>query len=307
MGMVFSLDNPFGCGKYFRGNNIISSGFFWYMSFNDDFSVTRCDFTFTRDTLMTMVDAFLYVALRLDYATHLPPGKIMGFFEEKGGQSTAIMPAGRRVAYTEVMYVPRFYKDRLAAELTSAGHDPIEVLKSMGGEHNWSAEMVKVLSDIYRCEMKGRSAELYYIAKAHELLAELIEMGNRRLPQKPEDYEEISRVISYIDSHYTEKILQSDLVRLSHMSSTKLKYLFRHFAGSTITDYIMSRKLDRAEHLLSETNASIEEIAAAVGFETPTGFATSFRKKTGMTPSGYRKQMAYTCMQNPSQIDDLKI
>ena len=69
----------------------------------------------------------------------------------------------------------------------------------------------------------------------------------------------------------------------------------------------MSRKLDRAEHLLSETNASIEEIAAAAGFGTPTGFATFFRKKTGMTPSGYRKQMAYTCMQNPSQIDDLKL
>ncbi len=307
MGMIPSGENPFGCGKYFRGNNILSSGYFWYMSFDDEFSVTRCDFTFTKDILMTMFDDFLYVALRLDYATHLPPGKIMGFFEEKGRQYTAVMPAGRRVAYTEVMYVPHFYKDKLTASLSSTGHDPIKILKSMGGEHNWSAEMLKVLSDIYRCKMKGRSAELYYIAKAHELLAELIEMGNRRLPQKPGDYDEISRVISYIDENYTKKILQSDLVRLSHMSSTKLKYLFRHFTGSTITDYIMSRKTDRAEHLLSETNASIEEIATSVGFETPTGFTTSFKKRTGMTPSEYRKQMAYNCMQNPSQIEDLKI
>ena len=164
-----------------------------------------------------------------------------------------------------------------------------------------------MLSDIYRCEMKGVSAELYYLAKANELLAELIEMGSRRLPQKPEDYAGISLVMEYIDRHYTEKIPQSDLVMISHMSSTKLKSLFRRFTSSTITDYIMGRKVDRAEHLLSETRSSVEEVSRAVGFETPTGFATSFKRRTGMTPSEYRKQMSCQCLQNPSQIEDLKI
>ncbi len=60
------------------------------------------------------------------------------------------------------------------------------------------------------------------------------------------------------------------------------------------------------EHMLAQTDHSIEEIAAIVGFETPTGFATSFKKQTGMPPSEYRKQMACNCMKNPSQISNLQ-
>lgn len=305
MGMRSSKENPFGCGQYFTGDNVTSTGWFWYLSHEDRFSVTRCDFVFCRDTTMKMSGDFLYLALRLDYTAHLPPGKIMGFFEEKGGAAMAAMPAGQRIAYTEVMFVPDFYNDQLKT-LAPAGHDPIDILKSLGREHNWSSEIAKVLTDVYRCEMKGQSAELYYTGKAYELMAELIEMGNRRLPLKPGDYEGISRVISYIDEHYTEKIHRNELIRLSRMSSTKLKNLFRHFTGCTITDYILSKKTDRAEHLLARTDYSIEEIAALVGFETPTGFATSFKKQAGMPPSEYRKQMAYNCMKNPSQINNLQ-
>lgn len=301
MGMRPEKKNPFGCGKYYIGDSGITTGWFWFLSCENRFSITRCDFSFMRETAMTMSRHFLYLALRLEYASHLPPGKIMGFLEEKGEEATAVMPAGKRVAYTEVMFVPQFYQKQLTS-IPSSHEDPVQILKSMGREHNWSSEMLRVLSEVSHCKMKGQSAELYYIGKAHELLAELIEMGNRRLPQKPGDYDDISRVISYIDDHYTEKIRQADLVKLSHMSATKFKNLFRHFTGCTVTSYVLSRKTDLAEHLLSETELSIEAIAERTGFETPAGFATSFKKQTGMTPSEYRKQMAYNCMQNPSQI-----
>ena len=307
MGMLSTDYNPFSFGEYYSGDNITSNGFFWYMTYENLFSVSRCDFTFLRPTPMTMADEFLYLALRLDYATHLPPGKILGFFEERGGQASVVMPAGRRVAYTEVLFVPEFYKDKLGSSLTSPGHDPINMLKNMGREHNWSSEIIKVLTDIYRCDMKGMSAELYCIGKSYELLSELIEMGNRRLPQKPGDYDDIARVIDYIDTHFKENIRQETLVRIAHMSPTKLKNLFRSFSGSTITEYILSRKIDFAGHQLAETDDSIEDIAGIIGFKTPTGFATSFKKLTGISPTEYRKQIKYNCVNNPSQIHDLDI
>lgn len=307
MGMLPMDENPFAFGKYYSGDSITSNGFFWYMTYEDLFSVTKCDFTFLRPTTMTMANEFLYLALRLDYAAHLPPGKILGFFEERGNQANVVMPAGRRVAYTEVLFVPEFYKDKLGSSLTSPGHDPINILKKMGREHNWSSEIIKVLTDIYHCDMKGMSAELYCIGKSYELLSSLIEMGNRRLPQKPGDYDDIARVIDYIDMHFRENIRQETLVRLAHMSPTKLKNLFRSFTGSTITEYILSRKIDFAGHQLAETNDSIEGIAGSIGFKTPTGFATSFKKLTGMSPTEYRKQIKYNCINNPSQIQDLDI
>ncbi len=307
MGMLHVNENPCAFGTYYSGDNITSNGFFWYMTYQNLFSVSRCDFTFLRPTTMTMADAFQYLALRLDYATHLPPGKIQGFLEERGDQASVVMPAGRRVAYTEVLFVPEFYKDKLGSSLTSPGHDPINILKKMSCEHNWSPEIIKVLSDIYHCEMKGMSAELYCIGKAYELLSALIEMGNRRLPKKPGDYDDITRVIDYIDKHFTENIRQDTLVRLAHMSPTKLKTLFHSFTGSTITEYILNRKIDFAGHQLAETEDSIEYIAGTIGFKTPTGFATSFKKLAGMSPTEYRKQIKYNCVKNPSQIQGLDI
>ena len=59
--------------------------------------------------------------------------------------------------------------------------------------------------------------------------------------------------------------------------------------------------------MLAETDDSIEDIAGIIGFKTPTGFATSFKKLTGISPTEYRKQIKYNCVNNPSQIHDLDI
>ncbi|MCR5181589.1 MAG: helix-turn-helix domain-containing protein [Clostridia bacterium] len=51
----------------------------------------------------------------------------------------------------------------------------------------------------------------------------------------------------------------------------------------------------------------MEDIAGIIGFKTPTGFATSFKKLTGISPTEYRKHIKYNRINNPSQIHDLAI
>ena len=87
-------------------------------------------------------------------------------------------------------------------------------------------------------------------------------------------------MIAFIDAHYTEDVRQEELVKISRMSSTKLKKLFRQFTGCTITDYLQSKKADHAAHLLADTEMPVEQIAKQVGFGTATGFSTSFRRQS---------------------------
>lgn len=307
MGMQPSSDNPFGCGAYYEGDGKKTTGFFWYLVFDEYFIVTKCDYVFCEDTGFTMPDGSLYLSLRLDYARHLPPGKILAFMEETGMEANTVVPRGTRIAYTDVTYIPDFYKTHLETAFSGASADPLKILKSMGGEHNWSSGMMRVLTEMHGCTLTGLAAELFYVGKAYELMAELVAMGNERLPKKYADYDDISRVIAYIDENYAADIPQKKLVELSHMSSTKLKNLFRQFTGCTITDYIMRRKADQAGHLLSDTDMPIEEIARVVGFHTATGFTTSFKKMTGISPSEYRKQISFNCLLDPSGVENLKI
>ena len=306
MGMIKNNDNNlFGCGSFFQGNGRTTQGYFWFLPHGDNFIITKCDFYFLKDTKLTMPNDSLYISLRLEYAKHLPPGKIMAYLEENGTPIHTLMPKGSRVAYTEVLYSPSFYKMQLKNLFTAQNASPLEILKNMGGEHNWSAEIMNVLKKIYACSLSGMAAELYYIAGAYALMSAVIEMGNGRLPKKSTDYKSIVRVIQYIDDNFSQTIKLAELSRLANMSATKLKKLFRQFTGCTITEYILSKKTDYASHLLADSDLSIEELAKKVGFNTVAGFSTSFKKQTGIPPSEYRKQIEFNCLKNPSEIKDL--
>lgn len=298
-------DNPFGCGTLLRGDGHVTRGYFWFLPHGDRFTVTKCDFYFLKDTKLTMPKDSLYISLRLEYAKHLPPGKIIAYLEEKGTPVSTFIRKGSRVAYTEVLYPPSFYKTYLETIFAEHKANPLEILKNMGGEHNWSSEIMNVLKGMSACSLKGTSAELYYISGAYALMSALLEMGNGRLPKKNTDYECIVRVIQYMDDHFTHPVKLAELSKLANMSATKLKTLFRQFTGRTVTEYLLSKKADYASHLLADSDLSIEELAKKVGFDTVAGFSTSFKKQTGIPPSEYRKQIEFHCLQNPSEIKNL--
>ena len=78
MGLRENMENPFGCGSYWEGQEQ-TRGWFWYLAHDTYFVLTKCDFSFLQDKRLTMPQNSLYISLRLDYAGHLPPGKILAF------------------------------------------------------------------------------------------------------------------------------------------------------------------------------------------------------------------------------------
>lgn len=54
--------------------------------------------------------------------------------------------------------------------------------------------------------------------------------------------------------------------------------------------YLREYRLQTAQKLLTETDASIAEIAHRVGYENPNKFSSAFRQIFGMTPTEYRKR-----------------
>lgn len=301
MGMKRDNSQPEACGKRYVGDGVVTKGYLWFYAHENYFAVTKCNFVFCSDRTLGMPFPFQYLALRLDHGNHLPPGKIISFMEEKGDAVSAPMKRGSRIAYTEIMYLPVFYRKHLDACFPVLYENPVDILQNMGGEHNWTAEMFRILADIQACDTATPFTSLYYVGKAYELMSELLAMGAVRAPRNKADYNRILAVISHIDRHLFETITQKDLLVIASMSPTKLKMLFRQFTGLSITDYISEKKTNFAEHLLAATDQSVEQIAAQTGFETASGFATFFKKHRGMTPTLYRKQMKFYCMQNPSE------
>jgi AraC-like DNA-binding protein len=66
---------------------------------------------------------------------------------------------------------------------------------------------------------------------------------------------------------------------------------FRFFLGATIRDYLESRRMKAATALLTQSQATILEVAFAVGYNSLQTFYGAFRRKYSCTPDAYRKKI----------------
>jgi transcriptional regulator GlxA family with amidase domain len=92
------------------------------------------------------------------------------------------------------------------------------------------------------------------------------------------------RVCEYVESHLDQKIGLEALAAIAGLSTHHFARAFHQSVGMPPHSYLLSRRLERAEHMLRETLLPLSEIAAATGFSDQSHLARHFRRRTGMSP-----------------------
>lgn len=98
----------------------------------------------------------------------------------------------------------------------------------------------------------------------------------------------VSRTIDYIHENYMYPITLKALAGSSYCSEAYLSHLFKEKIGVTITDYINTQRIHKAQSLLDLTTLSITDIAHQCGFNDSNYFSRVFRKHTKLSPKQYR-------------------
>ncbi|WP_171235708.1 GlxA family transcriptional regulator [Ruegeria sp. HKCCA6837] len=75
------------------------------------------------------------------------------------------------------------------------------------------------------------------------------------------------------------------------ISTRQLERLFGKYLNTSPKKYFMELRLERAQKLLLQTEASVTEIAIACGFENPGHFSRVFRSSFGVTPHAQRNKI----------------
>jgi len=73
-------------------------------------------------------------------------------------------------------------------------------------------------------------------------------------------------------------------------SERQASRLFRSELGTTFREHLASLRVERAKRLLRETSLPVIDVAAETGWGSLGHFTTTFRRRTGFTPTGYRSQ-----------------
>lgn len=124
-----------------------------------------------------------------------------------------------------------------------------------------------------------------------ELFAELEHgLDVQAAPPIPATNNLVSKVVDYIDEHFTEPGLTVDDIRSSvYVSQGYLSRIFKSYTGSSIYNFLTYKRLVYAKELLTGEE-TVLNACIACGFTDYTSFLKSFKKAFGMTPTQYRKR-----------------
>lgn len=103
------------------------------------------------------------------------------------------------------------------------------------------------------------------------------------------DYSIVDRLAEIIDLEYSEELSVPKLAVRVGMSQNYLARLFRERYGVTIPRYILTLRIEKAKELLEITDSPVGSIGQYVGLADPHYFNKTFRRITGVNPSGYRR------------------
>ncbi|MBD0418210.1 AraC family transcriptional regulator [Streptomyces sp. TRM S81-3] len=103
--------------------------------------------------------------------------------------------------------------------------------------------------------------------------------------------EMLARVRNYIEKHLADPDLSpQSIARANHISVRYLHKLFQ-YGGTTVSQWVLQRRLDSCRHELSRTpnrRITVAAVAHRWGFVSPAHFSRTFRAAYGLTPSQWQ-------------------
>ena len=103
------------------------------------------------------------------------------------------------------------------------------------------------------------------------------------------EYERIKEIISYLESHYQEKICLSDIASHIHLCESECSRLFKRYMNISLFTFLLDYRIERSLEYLSDPAISITDIASMVGFTDSNYYSKTFIKRKSCSPYQYRK------------------
>lgn len=102
----------------------------------------------------------------------------------------------------------------------------------------------------------------------------------------------IVAVQQHIESHLDQPLDLMSLAGQTGLSLSRFKSRFKKEVGIPPAEWVMRRKMEQAEQMLSKTRLSVTEVAMHLGFSSSQYFATVFKRYTGQSPRDFRRESA---------------
>ena len=149
-----------------------------------------------------------------------------------------------------------------------------------------------VAAEIIKAKPMMELADFFYRIKTEELIyllfAELLKRENTTLQAlNAIDVQRVYEVRNKLLADLNKPSAFAELVKLSGMSESKLKRLFKQIFGKSIYSYYQGFRMKEAAYLIREERFSVSEVGYRLGFTNLSHFSRLFEAHIGKKPKKY--------------------
>lgn len=179
-------------------------------------------------------------------------------------------------------YYPRV---RFKPEPNLAFADPQGQIVTAGGTTSWHDLAIHIIARHCSPGEALRIAKVYLL-KWH---------GEGQLPYEtlvrsnPHADSVVRACENWLQDHFREDGAIQSAVTQSTVPERTLKRRFKTATGATPIEYLQNLRVEEAKRLLEDGGMPVDEISFEVGYDDPSFFRRLFKRRTGLTPSQYRR------------------
>lgn len=112
-------------------------------------------------------------------------------------------------------------------------------------------------------------------------------LNTHQTSPKPKNLQ-LKNALTYINDHLSDELTLETIAKNSYISVNRLCILFKSSLGTTVTRYIIGKRISYAKKLL-KSGHSVSDTAYLSGFGDYSNFIRTFTKSVGISPGKYKK------------------
>lgn len=152
-----------------------------------------------------------------------------------------------------------------------------EICDSRGVELDTTVEEYDFFEDLKRSEL--------------EMIRAYAQVFQSKEPESGKYGQQLKQVKAYAEMNLEKELTVAQAASMLNMSESHFSHIFKSEEGVSYMEYINACRMQKATVLLENTDLMISEIAEKVGIENPNYFSAQYKKRTGKSPSEFRRML----------------
>ncbi|MEA3158693.1 MAG: AraC family transcriptional regulator [Gammaproteobacteria bacterium] len=169
---------------------------------------------------------------------------------------------------------------------------PVLVSKSVPSKDATVESLARALFEADR--VGGSFGQIYADCISMAIVARLLASANRGAgPDQPKAGKlarwRLKRAIDYVEAHLDNPVSLADVASSAGLTRMHFAAQFRAATGLRPHEYLLRRRIERAQEMLVGTSMPLVDIALSVGFQTQSHFTRVFKRYAGQPPRAWRE------------------